>query len=366
MIATKNKIIILVLIVVAMTICSCTENNMVKKNNGNSNTNDAVDQVEKDEHFETEDKNFNMNKNLQQGNLMSNIINKGLATVNKDYFIGALRNGIYKMKVPTSELELISNDLAYSINLYDGWVYYSNGYPGDGEIYKVNVNGGASKKLNDEISYNVIVCNDYIYYWTRKNLEKSVEYSIKRLSLDKNKEITIVSALVEKRETKFINDFYLYDNWIYYKNPMDSFKLYRISTNGEAEEKVSDEIFHNEYTNGKFIVNEDYIYFIQPNNNNNLYRINKGNGKIELALDKQIGTFNVDEEYIYFTDMLNNFSLCKVRKGEDTTIELSEHTIGEINLLDGLIYCQDFYKETLYYLFDLDGVELDLEKRHNG
>lgn len=342
----KRYVLIIVLLIVCISIYSCTSDDTMHENNESSN---QVNEV------------LNNNDYSNIGNKMSNIINMGLATLSEGYFIGTLGDGIYKVNLETFESELVSNDLAYSINSFDDWIYYSNGYPGKGEIYRVSINGDESEKMNDERSYNLIRYRKFIYYWTRNTSGEDVEYSIKKLNLEDNKTSSVISLVTEESATNYSRDFYLHNDWIYYKNPTDNFKLYKISIDGDINEKVMDELFHNEYSNGSFIVDDEYIYFVQPNDNNKLYSLNMGNGDVKLVIDKQIGNFNIDDDYIYYTDLESDFMLFRVSKDGSNPIKLSEKSFGDINLLNDLIYCQSFYKETQYYLLDINGSEINFK-----
>jgi len=85
------------------------------------------------------------------------------------------------------------------------------------------------------------------------------------------------------------------------------------------------------------------------------------NGDVKLVIDKQIGNFNIDDDHIYYTDLESDFMLFKVSKDGSNSIKLSEKSFGDINLLNDLIYCQSFYKETQYYLLDINGSEINFK-----
>lgn len=63
------------------------------------------------------------------GNLMSNIVNEGLAAAENECVYGTLNNGLYKMKIDGTGIKKISDDLVSYINVLDGNIYFSNGYP---------------------------------------------------------------------------------------------------------------------------------------------------------------------------------------------------------------------------------------------
>lgn len=292
---------------------------------------------------------------------MNNILNEGLAVKCNDMLVLKFGDGVYQVTPEKFEKKIITNDLAYSLNIHDNWAYYSNVYPGKGEIYKVNFENGESKRINNDKSYNLVIQEESIYYWTKKSIGNSQEYSIKKLDIITNEVQLVISLNVDDDDVKYLGDFYLNEQWIYYRNPNDDYKLYRKSIISDLDEKVMDQLIHNDSAIGKFIVKDLNIYFTQPNKNNSLYMFSIESGETTLLINRQIASFNFDDKYIYFSDMEDNFHLYRSGYNSEDVTLLSEHSVDDINIVDDYLYCQDFYKETQYYLLDFDGRELMLD-----
>lgn len=287
---------------------------------------------------------------------MGNIVNDGLAAKTEQWICAQFEDGLYKMKLDCTEKEKVTEGVMSYINVWEGWIYYSNGYPGNGEIYKIAPDGSDNLKINSERSYFPIIKDGWIYYSTVKYITvEEVEFKIKKIKIDGTNQIDIVSETIKSKEIDPSGYFFLFDGWIYYKSILDMNKLYRIQDEGKNKSKVSDEIFSDKYSNGTFIVDQNWIYYIQPNDDNKLYRMKIDGTERELVINKSIGDINITNEYVFYTDRSENYKLYRRNKDDLSEKKLADYSVADINVIGDCIYCRDFYSELKFYKISYDG-----------
>jgi hypothetical protein len=288
------------------------------------------------------------------GNLMSNIANEGWAAESNGWIYCNYAHGLYKMKEDGTQIKLSDNS-PRNINIWDGWVYYANDYPGKGEIYRTSEDGTKTEKLNDELVYSLIINNNWIYYVTIHHPDDNVEYKIKKIALDGSKETELVSETVKDEPYKPTFQLYLYNGWIYYISMIDNDKFYKIDVDGTNRIKVSDEIFSNKHAMSSFIIKDDWIFFIQCNDDNKLYRMKIDGTSIEMVINCSINDFNISDDYIFYNDASEyQYPLYKVKIDGSEKTKLTNVGVTDINIIGNYIYCLD-EKRSEYYLLDMEG-----------
>jgi hypothetical protein len=272
-------------------------------------------------------------------------MNNGLAAEHDQWVYAQFKDGLYKMKLDGTDKGRITEDIVSYINVWDGWIYYSNGYPGNGEIYRIAPDGSSKKKINNERSYYTIIKDGWIYYSTVKYITlEEVEFKIKKIKIDGTNEMDIIYETKKGKEINPSGYFFLSDGWIYYRSILDMNKLYRVQDNGKNKSKVSDNASY-----GEFIVDQNWIYYIQPNDGNKLYKMKTDGTEKELVINKSIGNINITDEYIFYTDESENYKLYKKNKGSSVESKLSDYSVSDINVIGDWLYCRDFYSELKFY-----------------
>jgi hypothetical protein len=298
----------------------------------------------------------NPDKSKLFGNLMSNIANEGWAAESNGWIYCDYALGLYKMKEDGAQIKLSDNS-PRNINIWDGWVYYANDYPGKGEIYRTSEDGTKTEKLNNELVYSLIINNDWIYYVTVKYPDDNVEYKIKKIALDGSKETELVSETVKSNLRVTTNQLYLYNGWIYYISMKDSNRFYKIDVDGTNRIKVSNEIISKEYSMNSFIIENDWIYFTQLEGDYHcrLYRMKIDGTSKEMVIDSSIHNFNISDNYIFYTDASEyQYPLYKVKIDGTEKTKLTDIGVADINIIGNYIYCRD-EKGSSYFLLDMEG-----------
>lgn len=147
-----------------------------------------------------------------------------------------------------------------SLNVDDGWVYYSNS---DNKLEKVKVNGEKRQQISDEEIEKFQIVDKYVYYTTRdddfKRMKKDgsgiekFENGIASFQIVANDVYYISKAnghlmklnLKEKTDTEVVNKkiktFNIYEKTIYYAvNEGNEQAIYKMKINGKKKEKIVD------------------------------------------------------------------------------------------------------------------------------
>lgn len=181
------------------------------------------------------------------------------------------------------EEKILSKDQAYSLNYFDGAIYYATPSSTGGiSIKKVNVNGKDEKVLlsTNSNSTKIYLQDSKIYYLT------SNPDTLSKIDLDgKNEEVIIQRSIM---------DFKVIEDKIYFSDIMGF--LYSIDTNGENYKTIIEESLFN-----KFQILDKYVYYFD-NENNKLMRINLENvaKKEEVTELLDCDTYNVTTNGIYY------------------------------------------------------------------
>ena len=144
------------------------------------------------------------------------------------------------------------------------------------------------------------------------------------------------------------------DDWIYYSNTIDGYKLYKIRTDGTGKEKLNDD-------DSRFInVVGDWIYYNKTNpvGDYELYKI-RTDGTDRQAIDAGVDYFGiqvVDDWIYYYHPYDDSFGVYKVRTDGTDKTKLTSSGSG-ISVVDGWIY-YSYREDKNLYKIRTDGTEL--------
>ena len=208
-----------------------------------------------------------------------------------DYvFYYKYQEGIIKIKDGTEYQ--ISEDQAYSLNYYDGYLYYITPNSNGGiNIKKLANNGDTTETLVNTASSStkMYLYDGYLYYLT------SDPNTISKIDINGENETTLL--------TRTISNFELESEKIYLTD--ETGFLYSVDLNGENYTQVYEEIIGSD-----FQVYDKYVYYYDETQG--LMRLNLNKLKIELITDKlDSSIFNVTDDGIFFVN-LENMKICKI------------------------------------------------------
>ena len=283
---------------------------------------------------------------LEMGNTNGNIKQMGYA-VESDGWIyyngfggaqGDCDQSLSKKRVDDTEIQKLSNRLAYQINVVGDYVYYINEEPGP--IYKTNKNNGVTTKLESRRCSNLIVVGHTIFF--RREYQ-----DLYKMNCDGKFKTKIVSDILE---------FSVYEKMIYYTSITDKC-MYRVDFNGKNKEKVSDSYAM------EINIENDRIYYIDFDDSN-LYTL-KLDGSDKKVLDTgRCSNLNLYQGVLYYCYLDNNKFplqpyLVRMNVDGSNKVRLIAGNIVNINVLnDFIVYRQVTEKAGLeagLYKIDLDG-----------
>lgn len=272
-------------------------------------------------------------KTGERGNTSGNIINRGLFAEDDSYiYYDDVSNDhkLYRRNKNSANKVKLSDDEANNINVYNGFIYYTNETDG-GKIYKMKIDGTGNTKLSDDSrSSNVSVVDGFIYY-TNKN------GGIYKLKIDGSEKGKITYDVAQ-----FIN---VSDDFIYYRNGSDNGAIYKISINGEHMTKLNDD------NATMVVVSGNFIYYTKLNSEG-IFRMDLS-GNNGTRIYSETAPFNVDDDYIYF--LLNGGDIYRMGLTGENMVKLSAGTsVSYISALNKSLYFADFIYENKVNLYKMD------------
>lgn len=256
----------------------------------------------------------------------NNISNLGIVC-SGDGYVFYYKYGVGIIKIKDGKEYQISEDRAYSMSYYDGYVYYTRPNSNGGiDIAKVSHNGdtGTVLKSVTTSSTKMYLNGENLYYLT------SNPNTISKMDLNGKNEKKII--------TREVLDFHIKDDMIYFIT--SSKKLCKISTSGEDYEQISDETLA-----PRFQMNKDFVYYYEENEG--LYRMSLETLETEIVSEYvNCDVFNVVGKKIYFLDK-DNLEICSMNLNGDKIKE-----IVDVNTQNTKI---NVVNDVLYYLATEDG-----------
>jgi hypothetical protein len=230
-----------------------------------------------------------------QGNTFENLYNFGMiANDDENIYYASLFGGLYKFNLDSNETtELINNVFAQSLNVLDGWIYYTTLF--DGSIYKISVNGTDNQKISEVKASLLYVLDNTLY---AHGNSKEFNSNIYVIDIKGNGERVLFDTPV--------SFFYVHDDFIYYRErtPTDRYRrIVRMRLDG-SEQSV---IFEHFGLSDWFIIhNNSLLYSIMGN----LYEMNLADNSerkiLEMGEHLQ-HTRNIHQNKFYYTTHDDSF-----------------------------------------------------------
>ncbi len=288
------------------------------------------------------------------GNTPGNLQNGGLffEMGNKVYFSNTSDNNcLYSMNLDESDPQRLTSMQSSYINGADGFLYFymdshkkSANVTGFGSateqygLYRCKASGSSQVCLAREISKNVQLCGEYVYYQTLNN-----GVSLERIKCDKKDQ-----SLVEADDISPV----CYDNGlIYYSNISTNNSIYALPTSGAGSSVpvVAGSCFYP-------VVQDNYIYYMNGEDNYSIWRTNLLTGEQQVVTSDRVDCFNVDKSHVYYA--FSDADAPALRRcdhnGENKVIMYSG-VVNSINLTSRYVYFKVFGEDDVTYHMPLDG-----------
>jgi hypothetical protein len=102
---------------------------------------------------------------------------------NKFFYISYDNGKIYTANLDGTEKKEVTSDAAGTLNVHNGWIYYSNKEDGH-KLYKIRIDGSSRIKLSDQDEIETInIVGDWVFY-TRGLSVMSMDSSVYMMKLD--------------------------------------------------------------------------------------------------------------------------------------------------------------------------------------
>jgi peptidoglycan/xylan/chitin deacetylase (PgdA/CDA1 family) len=162
---------------------------------------------------------------------------------------------------------------------------------------------------------------NWIYY-----VNNSDSYKLYKIKTDGTGKIKLSDDM-----PKYIN---VLGDWIYYSNDSDAGKLYKIKTDGTGKAMLSEDDVY--YVNAA----GDWIYYKNNSDASRLYKIKiDGTGKTKINDDMSYDITSAGE-WIYYVDESNGYKIYKIKTDGTSKTKLNDNTSYDMNVADGWIYYQ--------------------------
>lgn len=196
-----------------------------------------------------------------------------------------------------------------------------------------------TSKITDKVS--VIV----------KNNGKVFKFSSQILLLPSGEEIASDTPLTVGAGN-INNDglFTMDNNWVYYCNFDDNYKLYKVKTDGNSNTKLCDD--QCEYIN----VAGDWVYYCNYSDGGKIYKIKTDGSERTKLNEVSSRNIHVISDWIYYGDnKLSNASVYRVRIDGSENTRINQDPSGFINVSGDWIYYTNYSDNKKIYKMSMDG-----------
>lgn len=201
------------------------------------------------------------------------------------------------------------------------WFYFCSG----GAMYKMRLDGSERTQLTDVDCCSIGVIDGYIYYAAIGSTGRPE--NINRMTTEGTRNTTLYSGIFQ--------DMMIVDGRIYFKNSLDSLKLYSIALDGTDMrcEGDIDGLYYLTLWNGK-------MYWANDEDGRHLYRANLDGSEAEKLTTSHVDSVTVVDGWIFYNDLDDhNMHLLNAETLED-------HKVAVMGLYDPVISPYGFVGES--------------------
>lgn len=197
-------------------------------------------------------------------------------------------SGVYRIKRNGSELKAYTSDPSSYLTLKDNNIYFqkydvANGFG----LYKYRIDGGLDRQLVKNESIPVNISDNRLYF-----IDRAQNQSIRMIDL--NSFVTY-----QAYEGSYSQPIFK-DGYIYYMDAEDNNKIYRMNIDGSGKE-----LLVNSRCSTYNITNSGiYLYYqVDDHAGNGIYRLKLDTRESAMLQSGDYKQINVTEKYVFFRDM---------------------------------------------------------------
>ncbi len=214
---------------------------------------------------------------------------------------------------------------------YNGTVYFAN--PRDGySLYTMTVDEQNVTKLTSSEVCNILAAGDYIYYFQRSSHDDTmgnvrISTGFFRCDLDGSHPLTMTNDTVVIAQL-VTNDIY------FLVSKKSGPQFYKMKIDKSEKEELAN------YQVNPASARGVTIYYNGTVGNHLLYTLNTATGEINELYQGNVWFPIADENYVYFMDLENNYRLCRYAIDTGDMEVLTEDRVECYNVGNGYIYYQ--------------------------
>lgn len=279
------------------------------------------------------------NNSYVNGNISGNLYNAGLYCENNGSIFFANpqdKNCLYSMNSTGGNFKKICDDTAMYINADSNYVYYvrdNNKNANDSTFFSYNKNslcrisrnGGKITILDGEPCLYASLIGDYIYY----------------LHYDTKTNTTLYKIRIDgKKKQKVSDSFFFNCNAIgqyFYYNDLKKGNLCKYDTATDASTTIL-----NCHCYKPLVVNENNVYYIDPDNNNSIVHTNINSNNPKVLTEGNVELFNVYGSYVYYQRGGKNPALCMIKNDGSGFKEIAKGNYTTINVTSYFIFFSNY------------------------
>lgn len=285
----------------------------------------------------------------EHGSTPANVYDVG-NEVQKDgwlYFVdtnGRDASGLYKMRPDGTELTKLSNLMGQHINVYKDHMYFVSG---SAKLHSVRTDGMNEQNLKHRVEFPHLVDN-WMYY---SNLND--KYRLYKLNLDTKQNTPLT--------TEGVHNLSVAGEWAYYT--VDN-SIYKIKTSGKSKIRIIEE----KYEIDHLILDssgENLFYSMANYGQGGMWKIST-DGKSKQQLSSQmVGGINEIGDWIYFAEYsatdYSNHAFYRMKKDGSSKEHLVDGRVAGIVITGGWVYYnwleEDSFGNWTRYKMKLDGTD---------
>lgn len=287
------------------------------------------------------------------GNTMSNIANAGFVAQDGEWnyyiFNDHMAFQIYKVKSDGSDNQLFHNEMSYNINIDDNWIYFTTVL--EKHIYKMKKDGTDKTRITNERAGLNILLGDWIYY-----INKDDNDTIYQIKTD--------GTQSKKISNDSVHTFSYSNGWFYFADFMGPINKMRIDGSDKEVLTASSGVV-------RLIVNGDWIYYLEDSPGN-VYKIKTDGSEKTLLFKDKAYDIAINGDWIYFSNssamyangnmhlFVNGGPIYKMKLDGSEMIKINDRMSRITGITDEWVYINEMhYKNGTYtsilYRISLDG-----------
>jgi hypothetical protein len=291
------------------------------------------------------------NNDDEIGNTTGNIINGGLFCENegKIYFSNDMADGsLYVMNSDCSNIKKVSNDKAVYINVDENYIYYVRAnntrenqsgnflmFYNTG-VFRINQNGSNLKAITGNPGAYLTLKGNNIYF---QRYDVGVGLYLYKYQIDGSLERLLLKDAVIPSTIK--------DTSLYYVGYAKDHNINSL----DLESFTTHPVFTGSYAYPIFM--GDYIYYMNPEEDYRIYRMNSDGSNPTLLVDERCSTYNVTNtgDYLYYqVDDTKNNRISRINLETLDAETLLDGNYKQIHVTDSYVFFKDFDNTNTYIM----------------